>query len=364
MQNDKTVLIIGASGLVGTAAANSFLAVGWNVITSSRRTPVLLDGECRHVALNLRDKKACAEAARELAGITHVVYTAVFEKPGVIQGWREADQIETNGEMIRNILDPLSASANLEHVTVLQGTKAYGLLEKQMRIPGRESQPRVVHPNFYWLQEDYIREKSETCGFTFTIFRPQVIVGPNYGVNLNPIPVIGAFAAMRHEEGLPFPFTGMARLVLEATDCDLVGDACVWASTHEIASGETYNLTNGEVFCWSDLWPAFGDAMGVDIGEDESIALVEYFSTRAGLWETITKKHDLLPIPLDALLGESTHYADWVFGYALNRPTRPAFVSTVKIKEAGFQNVYNTEARMCHWLRELVKRKVLPNLHP
>ena len=41
----------------------------------------------------------------------------------------------------------------------------------------------------------------------------------------------------------------------------LVGDACLWAATTEKA-GETYNLTNGEVFSWRDMWPAIAETLG------------------------------------------------------------------------------------------------------
>lgn len=364
MADSGTVLIVGASGLVGTAAANSFAASGWEVITASRRKPNLLDNDVPHVALDLKNRDQCKSAAKELGTVTHVVYTAVYEKPGLIKGWREPDQIETNGEMLRNIIDPLASTGRLRHVSVFQGTKAYGLLVQHMRIPARECQPRVDHPNFYWLQEDYIREKARTSGFDFTIFRPQVIVGPNYGVNMNPVPVIGIYAAMRHKEGLPFSFPGTPNLVLEATDCRLTGDACVWATQNEQAAGETYNLTNGEVFCWSDMWPQLAKTLGVETGPDESISVVEYISTREKLWQEIVAEHGLKPIPLNALLGESHHYADWVFGYALKRPTRPAFVSTAKIKQAGFQDVYNTEEGICHWIEKLIEEKILPALSP
>lgn len=362
MPGTKTVLIVGASGLVGTAAVNSFAASGWEVITASRRKPELLRAGFTHVPLDLNDREQCKAAVGALEAVTHVVYTAVYEKPGIIKGWRETDHVETNGEMIKNIIEPLSEAAKLEHVSILQGTKAYGLLVKHMRIPGRESQPRVEHPNFYWLQEDYIGEKSAAKGFDFTIFRPQIIVGPNYAVNLNPVPVIGIYAALRHAEGLPFSYPGTANIVIEATDCRLIGDACVWAAGNKVAAGETYNLTNGEVFCWSDMWPQLAKTMGVEAGPDESIRVAEYTTSREELWDEIVAKHGLQPFSLKTLLGESHHYADWVFAYGLDRPTRHAFVSTVKIKQDGFHDVYNTEECICHWLDDLIGRKILPKL--
>ncbi len=76
--------------------------------------------------------------------MTHLVYAALFEKPGLVAGWRERDQMETNLQMFRNILDPLTDHASgLEHVTLLQGTKAYGAHVATMTVPGRE-RTRVI----------------------------------------------------------------------------------------------------------------------------------------------------------------------------------------------------------------------------
>ncbi|MEM8768415.1 MAG: NAD-dependent epimerase/dehydratase family protein [Pseudomonadota bacterium] len=357
-----TVLVVGASGLVGTAAAHAFLDAGWSVVAASRREPTLLAGrDYEHLALDLQDADACQQATASLKAVTHVVYTAVYELPGLLAGWRDPEQISTNGRMLENLLEPLVASTALEHVTILQGTKAYGAAVAPMRVPARESQPRVAHPNFYWLHEDYIRQKSAASGFHYTILRPQLIVGPNHGVVMNLPPIIGAYAALRKAEGKPFSFPGGADWVWEAADVRLVGNACLWAATEPGAAGETYNLTNGEVFLWRDLWPALAETLGVGIGPDEPVSLADYFSSRGELWQEIRSRHGLEPIPLQTLVGESHHYADLCFAYGAEHPPAPTFVSTVKIKEAGFTEVQNTEESFCYWLRDLQQRRVIPS---
>ena len=357
----KTILIAGASGLVGTAAALEFLDAGWNVVALSRRRPEFLEGRVYpHLPLDLQDAGACAEAAAGLKDVTHVLYTAVFELPGLIQGWSDPVQIETNGRMLRNLMDPLFDVASIEHVSLLQGTKAYGGHVKPMRVPAREDQPRVEHPNFYWLHEDYIREQSAARGFSFTIFRPQLIVGPNYGVVMNLPPVIGAYAAIRRAEGLAFCFPGGADWVWEAVDTRLIARAALWAARASAAANETFNLTNGEVFSWRDMWPALADALGVEAGPDEPLSMAEYLPARAGLWDEIVRRHGLRPIPLPEVLGESHYYADLCFAYGVAEPPAPVFVSTVKIKQAGFTDTWHTEKSFCHWLSFLRKYKVLP----
>ena len=122
-----TVLIAGASGLVGFAAAKHFASLpGWKVVAISRRKPDGLEG-VDLVSVDLTDRVACAEAFGRMRDVTHLVYAALYEKPGLIRGWREPDQMETNRVMLENLFEPLRATASkLEHVTLLQGTKAYG----------------------------------------------------------------------------------------------------------------------------------------------------------------------------------------------------------------------------------------------
>jgi nucleoside-diphosphate-sugar epimerase len=362
-KQQPTVLVVGASGLVGTAAARSFAEDGWQVVTTSRRQPELLaDLRLSHIALNLTDANACRDAARELRGVTHVVFAAVSEVPGLLPGWSDPRQIGLNGQMLVNLMVPLAEMADLAHVTLLQGTKAYGGAVRPMRVPARESQPRVEHPNFYWLHEDFIREQAAREGYGFTILRPQLIVGPNHGVVMNLPPVIGAYAALRAGEGRPFSFPGGADWVWEAVDARLVGDACLWAATAPAARNETFNLTNGEVFSWRDLWPALADVLGVETGDDEPLSMAVYLSEREGGWRKVVEKHGLEPVDLPDLLGESHHYADLCFNFGSEAAPPPTFVSTVKIRQAGFGEAYNTEESFCHWFRDLQSRRILPRL--
>ncbi len=361
----RTVLIVGASGLVGTAAVNAFHREGWTIVAVSRSESVFLeegvvDERYRHIALDLRDSTACAELAAQFTDVTHVVYTAVFELPGLLAGWSDPHQIDTNGRMLDNLMTPLLANAQVEHVTLLQGTKAYGAAVQPMRVPARESQPRVDHANFYWLQEDFLKQVSQRIGFGYTILRPQLIVGPNYGVVMNLPPVIGVYAAMRQYEGKPFAFPGGKDWVWEAADVRLVADACVWAAITPEARNETFNVTNGEVFLWRDMWPAIASSLGVEPGPDEPTSLVEYFGSRRDLWTRIAADHHLQPSSLDVMLGESHHYADMCLAYGTSTAPPPTFVSTVKIKQAGFTDTCNSEESFCHWIRQLQTCRVLP----
>jgi nucleoside-diphosphate-sugar epimerase len=118
--------VAGASGVVGASAVEHFASRGWNVIAVSRRRPDVVANRFEHLPLDLLDGYASSEALSKLRGVTHVVYAALFEKPGLVAGWREQDQMRTNLAMLRNCIEPVVRAGRLHHVSLLQGTKAYG----------------------------------------------------------------------------------------------------------------------------------------------------------------------------------------------------------------------------------------------
>ena len=170
------MLVVGASGIVGRAALEHFGELaGWRAIGLSRRAPDLAGVE--HIALDLLDSTACEQTAEQLQGVTHVIYAALFEKPGLLAGWVEDDQMRTNLTMLQNLMVPLQKAARgLRHVSLLQGTKAYGAHVGPMSVPGKERAPRVEHANFYWLQEDWLKAQRAAAEWGLTIWRPPLIL--------------------------------------------------------------------------------------------------------------------------------------------------------------------------------------------
>jgi len=356
-----TVVVAGASGLVGTAAVERFAAEGWDVVALSRRAPELeAGGSVRHVPVDLRDAATTAAAIRSIGPVSHLVYCAVYETPGVVAGWRDTEQMEINRDMLRHVLDPLAAVGGLRHVGLLQGTKAYGAHLHRIPIPARERAPRDPHANFYWLQEDLVRERSAAEGWAFTVLRPQLIVGPAYGVALSMPPVLGVYAAVCRAEGRPFAFPGGSPALTEAVDARIVAGALHWAATSAHAAGETYNVTNGDVFDWRALWPALADTLGVATGPDEPLDLADHLPARAELWDRIVARCGLRPLPLADVLGHSHHFADAYLARGIDRPLPPVLVSTIKIRQAGFAEFADTEDSFREALETLIRRRIIP----
>jgi nucleoside-diphosphate-sugar epimerase len=358
-----TVLIVGASGVVGSAALERFLRDDdREVVAVSQREPEIDAARpYRHLSVDLRDAEAAREALAGLDDVEDVVYAALYEKPGVMEGWTERDQMDTNLAMLRNVLGPaMDASPALQHVSLLQGTKAYGIHLHPIPVPARERLPRDPHENFYWLQEDYVRDEADERGFAWTVIRPQLVVGSTLNAPMNMIPVIGVYGAICREEGLPFGFPGGARWVFQTSDARIVAGALRWASTSPAARNEHFNVTNGEVCDWRELWPAIAGTLGLEPVDDTPRQLSTWLIERAATWDRVVRHHDLRPLSLAEVVGESHHYSDFIFVHGAEEPPPPALVSDVKIRAAGFAEVIDTEETFRYWLTKLMDRRVLP----
>jgi nucleoside-diphosphate-sugar epimerase len=355
------VLVAGASGLIGVAAIEAFLSAGWDVVGISRRKPALRSGRSFDViSVDLREEHTAREALSSLSDVTHVAYAAIYENAkDLVRGWSNADQIAVNNAMLHNVIEPLvSGKSALKHVSILQGTKAYGVRLHPIAIPARESDPRDDHANFFFDQQDYIRDMGAKHGFTYTVLRPQLVTGEIPGA-LNVLPAIGVYAAIRREKGEKFSFPGGPSFVWEAADANLVGQVMLWAAQAPQATNEIFNVTNGDVFAWRSAWPAMAETLGVEPGPDEPASLAAYIRDNADVWSKIVAKYGLASGDLRSFVGQGDQHADFAFAYGA--PAGPvAFVSTVKIRKAGFNAAVDTQEAFSAALQSLIDRKLLP----
>jgi len=360
---DKTVLIAGATGLVGHAAMRHFASrPDTDVIAVSRRKPGETFG-ARFIPADLQNRAECAAIFGAMPDVTHVVYAALYEKPGLVAGWREDDQIAINDAMLRNLMDPLlGCTKGLRHVSLLQGTKAYGVHARPMQWPAREGRDEARDvPNFYWQQEDYIRERQRGQAWAFSIFRPVLIVGYSLGAAMNLIPAIGVYAALMKERGEPLHYPGGPARVSQAIDAGLLARAMAWAGDSASARNETFNVANGDVFAWPYVWPALADAFGMTPGESRPLSMQAEIAPRETEWLAIVREHGLAAPDLRSFVGLSFEYADYQMGYGRTTPAPAAFSSTIKLMQAGFTEVMDTEMMLVSAIREFQRRRLLPS---
>jgi nucleoside-diphosphate-sugar epimerase len=272
--------------------------------------------------------------------------------------------------MLRNLFDPLIAVAkDFRHISLVHGMKAYGshIWDRVMPIPFKESLPRVPHENFYYQQEDYVSAKraaTEQAGqdWSWTILRPAMIAGDAVGSNMNSYLVLGVFAALRKEAGLPLPQPTGASMVTDVADADLIAQGLEWAAQAPKARNEAFNLTNTDVFSLHDAFPIVADSLKMELGAPEHFQIIAELEKLLPLWPGMVRKYGLrAPEDLKALFGESLEVGGaWTAPIAPTDVVRYGLASTVKIRQAGFHNCIDTADMIRKYIRRYQELGIIP----
>ncbi len=153
---------------------------------------------------------------------------------------------------------------------------------------------------------------------------------------------LGVYAAVVRELGEPLHYPGGGRFVLGTTDARLSAEATEFVGTDPAAAGETYNVINGDILLWGDIWDGVAERFGMRAGEHRQRSLANWQPDVRDVWTKIATDHRLAQPDLDRLLGSSWQFADRNFGYGFDRPD-DRVLSPIKLRQAGFANCYDTE---------------------
>jgi nucleoside-diphosphate-sugar epimerase len=336
----RTALVVGASGITGSALVDLLLEQGWEVLALSR------GGSSREgvgsIAADLRDAESLRTALADVRP-THVFFTAWQRQE------TEAENIAVNAGMVRDLLAAL-AHAPLAHVALVTGLKHYlGPFEayaqgKVPETPFHEDEPRLETPNFYYAQEDELFAAAERQGFTWSVHRSHTVIGHAVGNAMNMGLTLAVAATLANELDLPFVFPGSEaqwNSLTDMTDAGLLAEQMVWASTDPAGADEAFNIVNGDVFRWRWMWPRLAAYLGVDparvVGpEGDPQPLEQQMAAYEAHWPAVAERLGLAE-------GDITRLASWWHTDAdLGRPME-VVTDMSKSREAGFLGYRRTE---------------------
>ena len=356
------LIVAGALGVVGRAVVERFAGrPDVEVVALSRRAGDFAP-QATWVSADLRDQDATARALAPHRGdATHLVYAALNEQPDLLRGWRDPANAALNTSMLRHMLGALRG-APLEHVTLMQGTKAYGVhTGRPMRVPAREHDAIRDHTNFYFEQEDLLALCARDAGFRWTVLRPQIVLGVAVGSAMNPVATLGVYAALSRELGRPLFYPGHAHLLTECTDARLIASAVEWAWQERRAHAQAFNVANGDVIVWARFFERLAAEFGLPLGAPCAITLADEMPPLAPVWREIAWREGLREPDLAALVGLSWQYADAT--WASRRPFPvPPLVSTIKLRRFGFDECIDTEECIVQHLQAMRQQGYLPKV--
>jgi nucleoside-diphosphate-sugar epimerase len=349
----KKAVIVGALGVIGRNLMNRLAETGeWEIVGLSRRSPDF-DAPAEFISVDLLDRADAEAKLAHLSDVTHIFYTAFQARPT----W--AEHGAPNLAMLVNSVEPIAAaSPGLKHVHLVQGNKIYGSHLGPFKTPAREDDPPHMLPNFYWDQENWLRENQPGKEWTWSASRPQTVCGFALGNPMNITTCIAVYAAISKELGLPLRFPGKRgayEAVYQVTDSHLLARSMEWCAnnSHDAAANQVFNVTNTDFFRWKNVWPTFAKFFDLPMEDVQTISLTEFMADKEPVWNRIVEKHGLQKVPYADIA--AWPFADYVFGTDWDVMT-----STIKIRQAGFNDCIDSEEMFLRVFKEFQDRNVIP----
>jgi nucleoside-diphosphate-sugar epimerase len=346
----NVALVVGAQGVIGRNLVEHLETLdGWEVIGLSRRGGQS-SGRVRHVPVDLLDPADTAAKLRGLTEVTHVFYVAYQDRPT----W--AELVAPNVAMLANVLDALEGAPCLRHVSLMQGYKVYGAHFGPFKTPARESDPPHMPPEFNVDQQALLEERQRGRAWSWSAIRPSVVCGFALGNPMNLAMVIAVYAAISKELGLPLRFPGRPRAhdaLLEMTDAGLLARATVWAATDERCANQAFNVNNGDLFRWSELWPRLARAFDLEVAPPLPMELATVMADKELVWKAMVARHGLAPYSYQEV--SSWAFGDFVFSWEWD-----VFADGSKARRFGFHEHVETEAMFLRIFDDFRRRRVIP----
>jgi nucleoside-diphosphate-sugar epimerase len=348
-------LIVGASGIVGSALAAELTGADWDVAGLARH-PIPTDG-VTPIAADLHDP---ASVARALQGVdpSHV-FIATWARRAT-----EAENIRVNSAMVRHLLDALRPAGTVRHVALVTGLKHYlGPFEAYGKgalpqTPFREEQGRLEIDNFYYAQEDEVFTAAARDGFHWSIHRPHTIIGKAVGNAMNMGTTLATYATICRETGRPFRFPGSAAQwhgLTDMTDARLLARHLLWAATTPAAADQAFNVVDGDVFRWSWMWGRIAEWFGIEATPFDGTVrpLESQMAEDAPIWAEIARRHSLAEPDLGRLASA------WHTDADLGRPIE-VVADMSKSRRLGFTAYQPTDDAFFDLFQRLRDDRIIP----
>ena len=138
------------------------------------------------------------------------------------------------------------------------------------------------------------------------------------------------------------------------TDAGLLARATVWAATDERCANQAFNIANGDLFRWSEMWPKIAAIFELEVGAAAAdVARRDHGRQGAAVERDESQKHGLA----------DTAYRDvssWAFGDSVFSWDYDIFADGSKARRFGFHEYVETEAMFLASSPTSAERRIIP----
>ncbi|EOF4705472.1 SDR family oxidoreductase [Klebsiella oxytoca] len=348
MQQQKVALVAGASGIVGRQLVKTLLHNKWEVIGLSRQASSHPDG-IPMINVDLLDAQHSAQRLQSLCGITHIFYSAWMNAAN----WTE--MVEPNVTMLRNLVSNIEKTAPLQTVSLMQGYKVYGAHLGPFKTPARESDPGVPGAEFNAAQLAWLSDFQHGKTWHWNAIRPGVVGSAVPGNVMNLALSIALYASLCKAQNLPLRFPGSEQTwhsIVDHTDAGLLAEATLWAATSPMAENQAFNVNNGDVWRWSELWPHIARWFELECAPPVRLSFHQLFKDYRAQWRELAGSR---LVEADILQLNDGKFADFVFSWNYDM-----FGDGSKLRRAGFTRMQATDDMFFSLFAQLRSACIIP----
>jgi hypothetical protein len=182
--------------------------------------------------------------------------------------------------MLENFLAALEitgAVKKLKRVLLVTGGKQYGVHLGEVKNPMLESDPWLKGdqwpPNFYYRQQESLHKFCEkNSHVSWVVTYPNDVIGFAKGNFMNLATSVGLYAAVTKELGQDLAFPGnevFYKKFDSFTYSVLHAEFCEWAILEPKCANQAFNMFNGEVESWENMWPRLAARFGMKVKADQ-----------------------------------------------------------------------------------------------
>ncbi|NKC14490.1 MAG: NAD-dependent epimerase/dehydratase family protein [Gammaproteobacteria bacterium] len=344
-------VIAGVTGAVGSAIGRQ--------LTRNRNIPVVglarnpPSGPIRgidYVQIDMAEASACARILQAHRDTTHLFYCGRATHQEQV-----LEDVASNLLLLENLLNVLEG-ASLSHVHLVQGGKVYGVHIGPFPSPAKEDDPRAPIENFNYDQEDLLRARSQSGHWSWSASRPNTLLHFSPAIARNLVSSLGTYAALCKELGAAFDFPGPQAAyhsLTQVTSIELLAEAMDWMTSDSGCANQAFNITNGDAFRWSQVWPRIADFFDMPCGSVRPMRLAEVMSGRELLWQKIVAREGLQPLCLSRIV-------NWGYLDATLERTWDELLCTNKTRRFGFHGWADSQELMLALFAQYREARILP----
>ena len=280
-------IVCGATGISGFHCIRALLDTPrWSKIYALSRSPLsdeilsFLTEEQRsriqHVSVDLSSSgeqiaKSFKDDGVEADYVFYYAYLPPNTDKSAMDPSTAEDLMEANIPPFKNFLESLPlAGLKPKRILLQTGGKNYGMHMGRIRTSAVESdpQPRHLGPNFYYPQEDMLREFCEEHAETgWNIVMPAAVIGATQHASMNTFVSFVIYAAVQAHRKEPIRFGGdWSSWQFESANSTarLTGYLSEWAVLEDKCKNQAFNAQDGGLLSWDRFFHELARWYGVD----------------------------------------------------------------------------------------------------